>query len=159
MVHALAGKHLVYHSAPFEKDLELSGFFRLAVWLALDQPDTDIKAWVYEIGLDGSSLLLSEDWIRARHRESLREENLIRTRDALCYELKRFMFVARRVSKGHRLRLVIGPINSIYSQKNYNSGGVVSAESMRDARTVTVKVFHDPGRPSALYLPIGQTES
>jgi hypothetical protein len=53
----------------------------------------------------------------------------------------------------------LGPINSIYSQKNYNTGGVVAEESVRDARTVTVKLFHDAGRPSALYVPFGRPET
>jgi hypothetical protein len=49
-------------------------------------------------------------------------------------------------------------MNSIYTQKNYNSGGVVSDETMKDARPVTVKLLHDKAHPSALYLPIGQPE-
>ena len=49
--------------------------------------------------------------------------------------------------------------NSLYSQKNYNSGGVVSEESMSDARQVKVRLFHDAAHPSALYVPLGQLES
>ena len=64
--------------------------------------------------------------------------------------------MSRQVKKGSRLRLVIAPINSMNSQKNYNSGGVVAQESMKDARTVTVKLYHDRAHPSALYVPIGQ---
>jgi hypothetical protein len=58
--------------------------------------------------------------------------------------------------QGSRLRLVVGPVNSINSQKNYNSGGDVSSESMRDARTVTVKLYHDRAHPRALFVPLGQ---
>jgi uncharacterized protein len=32
----------------------------------------------------------------------------------------------------------------------------VSAESMRDARPVTVKLYHDRAHPSTLFVPIGQ---
>ena len=60
--------------------------------------------------------------------------------------------------QGSRLRLVIGPVSSMYSQKNFNSGGDVSAETMKDARTVTVKLYHDAAHPSALYVPLGQPE-
>jgi hypothetical protein len=42
------------------------------------------------------------------------------------------------------------------AEKNYNTGGVVAAESVREARTVTVKLFHDAEHPSVLYVPIGQ---
>lgn len=158
MIHASTGKQLVYHSAPFERDTEISGFFKLFTWLAIDQPDTDFRAAVYDIGLDGSAIQLTADSLRARYREDLREAKLIRTNEPLRYDFERFMFVSRLIGKGHRLRLVIGPNNSIYSQKNYNSGGVVSEESMSDARTVTVRLFHDEARPSQLLVPVGRPE-
>lgn len=158
MVRACVGKQLVYHSDPFENDTEVSGFCKLVAWLSIDQPDTDFRAWLYEIDPSGGSTLLTTDSMRARYRESLREAKLIRTADPLRYELDRFTFVSRLVRKGHRLRLVIGPINSIYSQRNYNGGGVVAEESMVDARPVTVRLFHDDRHASALYLPIGHPE-
>lgn len=158
MIHAAAGKHLVYHSAPFEHALEVSGFFKLSVWLAIDQPDTDFRAAVYEVAVDGSTILLSSDVLRARYRESLREARLIRTTEPLRYDFGRFPFISRQIAKRSRLRLVIGPIHSIHSQRNYNSGGVVAEESMEDARIVTVKLLHDAAHPSALYVPIGQPE-
>jgi uncharacterized protein len=155
MVHAFSGKQLVYHGAPFERDIEIIGFFRLSAWISIDQPDTDFRVSVYEVGLEGGSVLLATDSIRARYRESLRRANLVRTTEALRYDFERFTFVARVARKGHRLRLVIGPINSIYAQRNCNSGGVVAEESMRDARPVTVTLFHDAAHPSALYVPLG----
>jgi len=48
---------------------------------------------------------------------------------------------------------VIRPPNSIYWQKNYNSGGEVSEESARDARTGHVKILHDPEHASYLEIP------
>ena len=159
MVYARAGRQLVYHSMPFDRDTEISGFFRLDVWFSIDQPDTDFHAAVYEIGLDGAAIQLTGDCLRARHRESPSEQQLVSTTVPLSYRFGRFMFVSRRVSKGHRLRLVIGPINSIYREKNYNSGGRVADESISDARTVTVTLFHDESRPSALQVPLAQPEN
>jgi uncharacterized protein len=156
MLHALNGKQLVYHSAPFEKDTEISGFFKLSAWLSINQPDTDFEVRIYEALIDGGSVLLTTDGIRARYRESLREEKLIDTQEPLRYDFDQFFFVSREIKKGHRLRLVIGPVNSVYAQKNYNSGGVVSRESMKDARVVTVRLYHDDAHPSALYIPLGQ---
>src|SRR6185312_6553331 len=43
MVYAQRGHELVYHTAPFEKDTEVSGFFKLSAWIALDQPDVDLQ--------------------------------------------------------------------------------------------------------------------
>jgi hypothetical protein len=158
MILASVSKQLIYHGVPFEKDTEISGFFRASLWISIDQPDTDFRVSVYEIALDGTSILLSTDSVRARYRESLRAATLIRTREPLKYDFERFTFVSRRVKRGNRLRLVVGPLNSIYSQRNFNGGGDVSTESVEQARTVTVRLFHDPAHPSALYVPLGHSD-
>jgi uncharacterized protein len=155
-IHATRGKQLVYHTEPFERDTELSGFFKLSAWLAIDQPDTDFGVLVYEVRPDGSSIFLSNDVQRARYRESPRTAKLVTTREPLRYDFNGFTFTSRMLRQGSRLRLVVGPVNSINSQKNYNSGGDVSSESVRDARTVTVKLYHDRAHPSALFVPVGQ---
>lgn len=147
-------KVLVYHSAPFESDTEVSGFFKLRAWIALDQPDTDFSVTIYEIFPDGGSVKLSTDVLRARYRQSLRQAKLVPKDEVLPYDFDHFTFVSRQVKRGSRLRLVIGPINSINSEKNYNSGGVVAEESIKDARPVTVTLYHDRERPSTLYVPI-----
>jgi putative CocE/NonD family hydrolase len=156
MIHAGMGRQLIYHTAPFEADTEISGFFKLTVWLGIDQPDTDVRASIFEIASDGGSVRLCTDSVRARYRQSLRQATLVTTTAPLRYELDHFMFVSRRLARGSRLRLVIGPIHSIYSQKNYNSGGDVATETVQDARTVTVRLYHDDAHPSVLSMPVGQ---
>jgi len=157
-VYANEGKVLVYHSQPFSQDTELSGFFKLTAWIAIDQPDTDFIVSVHELTREGRSILLTADFQRARHRESLCEESLIGTTEPLRYEFNHFTFVSRQLQQGSRLRLVIGPVNSIYYQKNYNSGKPVAEESIEDARPVRVRLFHDESHPSALQVPFGQPE-
>jgi predicted acyl esterase len=93
---------------------------------------------------------------RVRYRESLRTPKLVTTREPQRYDFNGFTFVSRMLRQGSRLRLVIGPVNSMYSQKNFNSGGDVSSESKSDARTVTVKLYHDGAHQSALYVPLAQ---
>ena len=155
MIYALRGKQLVYHSAPFEKDTEVSGFFKLSAWIAIDQPDTDFNVSIYEVREDGSSIPLTSDTLRARYRESMRQPKFVGTRQPLEYEFEHFTFVSQQVKKGSRLRLTIGPINSIYSEKNYNSRGAVAHESMADARAVNVTLYHDAKHPSTLFVPLG----
>jgi putative CocE/NonD family hydrolase len=159
LVYAREGQALFYHSLPFSEDIELSGFFRLTAWISIDQPDTDFMISVYEITGDGRSILLTSDLMRARYRESLREEHLVQTLEPLRYEFDRFTFISREVKARSRLRLVIGPINSIFYQKNFNSGGVVADECLNDARPVRVALWHDPEHPSALYIPCGQPDT
>jgi uncharacterized protein len=159
---ALRGRQLVYHTDPFNRDVEVSGDFKLSAWIAIDCPDTDFYVSVHEIGLDGSSIRLSTDAIRARYRESLRTPQLVTTHNPLLYLFNRFTFVSRQIRRGHRLRLVIAPmgrvIETTFTEKNYNGGGVVAEESVKDARAVTVRLFHDDAYPSVLYVPVGQQE-
>lgn len=156
---ALRGRQLIYHTEPFEKDTEVSGFFELTAWLAIDCPDTDFYVSIHEITADGTSIRLSTDALRARYREGMRAPKLVTTLDPLQYDFKHFTFVAREVKRGHRLRLIIAPfgrlIEATFAQKNYNAGGRVSQECATEARTVTVRLFHDRSHPSALNVPMG----
>ncbi len=156
---ASSGKLLVYHTPAFEQATDLAGFFRLAAWIKLDQPDTDIGAAIYEIGPDGHSKLLTMDVLRARYRHSLRQAEPVKPGTVERYEFEHFPFIARRIGKGSRLRLVVGPLNSRDWEKNYNSGGVIADETGKDAHTVTVTLLHDAAHPSALYLPIAAADS
>jgi uncharacterized protein len=159
LVFALSGRLLVYHSAPFAEDTEITGFFKLTAWIAIDCPDTDLYASVYEITAEGISIRLSSDALRARYRADLRTPRLIDTKEPQRYEFSRFTFVSRRIARTHRLRLVISPvgrlIDSTFTQKNYNNGGIIADETVASARPVTVRLFHDAARPGTLYMPIG----
>jgi uncharacterized protein len=153
MLLANDGKQLVFESAPLERPIEIAGFFRLDAWLSIDQPDTDFRVLVYLIAADGSSILLTNDTLRARYADSLRTASLSQSREPRLYRFDRFWFNARLLASGERLRLVLGPWNSIQTQKNYNSGKPIADETLLDARAVTVTLHSGPAFPSALYLP------
>jgi putative CocE/NonD family hydrolase len=150
----LFGNGLVYHSAPFAEEVEVTGYLRFVAWIGVDVPDTDFQVDVCEILRDGSSVWLTNDLLRARYRESLRKETLVTPGEINRYEFDNFYFVSRRIAAGSRLRLILRSPNSIRLQKNYNSGGVIAKESGKDARTAHVTVYHDPERASFLELPV-----
>jgi putative CocE/NonD family hydrolase len=152
----LFGNGVVYHSEPFVADTEISGFVKLSAWIEIDVPDTDFAASLYEILPDGSSVQLTSDSIRARYRESLSQEKLAKPGEINQYVFDGFTFFSRRIAKGSRLRLVLSCPNTIYLEKNYNSGGIVAEETAKDARTVHVTVYHDASHSSRLELPIVQ---
>ena len=60
------------------------------------------------------------------------------------------------MAPGMATRLAITAPNSLFWEKNYNSGGVVADESGRDARTAHITLVHDALHPSALTIPIGR---
>ncbi len=154
--YAHDGRQLVYHSAPMDRPTLVSGFFRLKAWIALDQPDTDIKVTVYEVTPAGEAVQLSSDQVRARYRGGERRSVPISTRAPLPYDLDGFTFISRRLAKGSRLRLVIAPLDSIGSQRNFNAAKPVSEQTAADARPVRVTLLHDAAHPSALYVPLGE---
>src|SRR3954452_6446559 len=127
----LFGAGVVYHSEPFAEATEVSGQVKLALWMALDVPDTDFSAELYEIQPDGGSVLLTRDYLRARYRESLEKESLVPPGKPVRYDFAGFTWFSRRVAKGSRLRLVVYCPNSSEIEKSYNSCGVVAEETAK----------------------------
>jgi putative CocE/NonD family hydrolase len=150
----LFGNGLVYHSAPFTLDIEITGWVRLCAWISMDVPDTDFKVSLAEILPDGKMIKLTQDLMRARYRESNRVEKLVKPGEINQYTFDGFTFFSRRISKGSRLRLIISCPNTIYLEKNYNSGGIIAEESAKDARTAHVTLYHDKDHPSYVELPM-----
>jgi uncharacterized protein len=150
----LFGDGVIYHSEPFEKDTEISGCLKFVVWMSMDVPDTDFAVQVFEIMPNGSSIALTDDLMRARYRDSLREAKLVKPGEINRYEFTSFQWFSRRIAKGSRLRVLLGCPNSINLEKNYNSGGNVAEETGKDARTAHVTVYHSAEHASYLELPI-----
>ena len=150
----LFGNGLIYHSAPFEQDTEVSGYVKLSAWISMDVPDTDLEADLCEILPNGGSVLLTGDMLRARYRESSRLAAPVPLGEIVRYEFDGFTWFLRRIAKGSRLRLMLRSPNSIQLEKNYNSGGAVAAESAKDARAAHIALYHDAGHSSVLELPV-----
>ncbi len=153
-VMTLSGNGLVYHSEPFPEPTEITGCVKLTLWMALDVRDTDFEVALSEVKPNGTSVLLTTDLLRARYRESLRQAKLVEPGAINRYEFHTFAFFSRQLAKGSRLRLVVRAPNSMYLEKNYNRGGVVSKESSKDARTAHVTLYHDAEHPSCLEVPL-----
>ena len=147
---------LVYHTDPLPNETPLVGCPALSLWLSIDTPDIDLECDLYEIQPDGTSIALWSDLRRLRYRESLRDAKLVKPGEIVRCDFNPGLFVARRLMKGSRLRLVVTAVNSILWQKNYCSGGIVAEETAKDAHTCNVQVYHDAEHPSAIQLPLRQ---
>ncbi len=145
---------LVYHTDPLPNETPLIGCPALNLWISVDTPDVDLSADLYEIQPDGTSIALWSDLCRVRYRGSVREAKLVKPGEIVRCDFNPGLFVARRLMKSSRLRLVVSAVNSILWQKNYCSGGVVAEETAKDARTCHVQVYHDSGHASAIQLPL-----
>ncbi|HLW35514.1 MAG TPA: CocE/NonD family hydrolase [Chthoniobacterales bacterium] len=145
---------LVYHSNALPQETPLVGCPAVTLWVSIDTPDVDLEADLYEIQPDGTSIGLWSDMRRLRYRESLREAKLAKPGEIVKCEFNPGLFVARKMMKGSRLRLVVTAVNSIFWQKNYCSGGVVADETAKDAHTCHVQVYHDAEHSSSIGLPL-----
>jgi putative CocE/NonD family hydrolase len=155
----LFGNGLVYHSTPLSEATEITGWVKMVVWLELNVPDTDFRVELSEVLANGDVIRLTSDLLRARYRQSLREEKLVVPGEINQYTFDGFTFFSRRIAKRSRLRLVIACPNSIYMQKNYNAGGDVSKETAEEAKTARITLYHDADHPSYLELPIANDET
>jgi putative CocE/NonD family hydrolase len=145
---------LVYHTDPLPNETPLVGCPAVNLWVSIDTPDVDLECDLYEIQPDGTSIALWSDLRRLRYRESLRDAKLVKPGEVVRCDFNPGLFVARRLMKGSRLRLVVTAVNSILWQKNYCSGGIVAEETAKDAHTCNVQVYHDAEHPSAIQLPL-----
>ena len=145
---------LVYHTDPLANETPLVGCPAVRLWVSIDTPDVDLECDLYEIQPDGTSIALWSDLRRLRYRDSLREAKLVKPGEIVRCDFNPGTFLARRLMKGSRLRLVVTAVNSILWQKNYCSDGVVAEETAKDARTCHVQVYHDSEHASAIQLPL-----
>jgi uncharacterized protein len=150
---AFQKRALNFHSEVFEKDTEVAGHIRLTLVVQADAPDFDLWAQLLVVFPDGSAVHLGEDIRRARFRHSPFQQELLKPEEVVEIPFE-FLWTARRIPAGARLRLTVAPLNSPSYQKNYNSGGRMGYETLKDARTAHIRLFHDSAHASRLVLPL-----
>jgi uncharacterized protein len=155
-VLAIDGDGLVFVTDRLEESVVIAGRPHLELWASMDVPDTDIRARLYVIDPNGASLLLSRDAIRARYRNSLEVADLVEPGKVERYVLDQFSMIGIRIEAGSRLQLVVDPDNSVYSQRNFNSGGIVAEETLADSVTATVTLHRGGEYQSLLSIPVLQ---
>ncbi len=155
-VKALKGDGVVFETVPLTKATDFAGRPRLDLYAAIDTPDTDFRARLFEVRADGSSVFLSEDRIRARYRNSLRKAQFVTPGKIEHYVFDNFLVLGRRVAAGSRIRLVVEGLNTIQAERNFDTNGVIADETIKDARKATVTVYQGGAYPSALSLPLAR---
>lgn len=152
--HALPGGGVIYHTAPFTRPTEITGFPSLSLWVTMDVPDADFRASLYEITATGRSILLDDTQLRARYRESRQRPVLVIPGRPTRLDFDKFRFMSRRIAAGSRVRLLIASPNTIQLERNYHSGGDVARETANDAKVAHLELLHDREHRSVLSLPV-----
>jgi uncharacterized protein len=151
----LHGDGLIFHTAPFAKDTEIDGLPELRLWLSVDAPDTDLALELDLVDADGKSRFLTVGTMRARYRHSVEHGEPIHENQPEEYRIPGDFWFAIRAPQGSQLRLIVGALNSPYSEKNWNSMKPVAEQSGADARVAHIKLLQSPDHPSTLTLPLG----
>jgi putative CocE/NonD family hydrolase len=150
--YAARPSRIVLHTEAFAAETVLAGRPRLRLQVAVDQPDADLFADLFEILPDGSAVYLAHSQLRLSYRTGATRKLLVPNKPELV-ELPRFDFFARAIAKGSRLRLVIdaGPVGGW--QRNLHTGGDSVNEPLSTARVAKLTIATGGDAGSVLELP------
>ena len=148
---------VVFQSAPLAQDLEVTGELEVKLWASSSALDTDFTAKlidVYPASADwpgGFDLNIGDGIVRARFRESLREEKLMEPGRVYPFTIK--LYPSSNVfKKGHRIRVDISSSDFPRFDVNPNTGEPLNDH--RRVQTAVNTIFHDAAHPSHIVLPV-----
>jgi len=145
---------LYFYTPPLEEPLTMSGVANFDAYIAIDRPDADFSVKLQEVMKDGTVIPLAFDAKRARYNHSLRAAELVKPGEVNQYVFSTFHLFSRQLAKGSRLRISFSVMNTSGEQRNMNTGGPVSEQTIEDAKPVQVTLYHDRKYPSRLVVPV-----
>ncbi|ETA52234.1 CocE/NonD family hydrolase [Ponticoccus alexandrii] len=148
---------LVFVTAPFEAETEVTGTPEVEIYLSSDAPDTDVYVMLQDIypqsedWPDGYRLNLCDSLFRVRYREGFDRPAMMTPGEVVRVRFPLYP-VSNAFLPGHRLRVLISASSFPRFDPNPNTGEPIG----RHTRTqVAVNaIHHDPDHPSRLILPV-----
>ncbi len=142
---------LIYSTAPFTQDTDVTGPVTLELYAKSSAVDTDFTAKLVDVWPDGFAQNLTEGILRGRYRNSSEKPELLNP--GQIYTLNLDVWSTSNVfRKGHILRLEISSSNFPRFDRNLNTGE--SAAVGQHFVSATSTILHDAEHPSALLLPV-----
>ncbi len=150
------GDVLVYTTSELGEDVEVTGPVRVELYASSSARDTDYMAMLLDVHPSGFVQRLTDGMVRARFREGMDRPSLLEPGRPYCFAIDCWN-TSHVFRAGHRIRLHLASSAFPKYDRNLNTGGSLtqSAEMARAEQ----RVYHDPGRPSRLILPIIPTGS
>ena len=142
---------LVYTTAAFAKDTEVTGPVSLDLYVSSSAVDTDFTGKLVDVWADGFAQNLTEGILRLRCRNSQERPELANPGET--YHITVDLWATSNVFlAGHKLRLEVSSSNYPRFDRNLNTG----EEQARATRMIkaTNVIYHDKAHPSALIVPI-----
>ena len=142
---------LVYTTAAFSKDTEVTGPVSLDLYVSSSAVDTDFTGKLVDVWPNGFAQNLTEGILRLRYRNSQEKPELANPGET--YHITVDLWATSNVFlAGHKLRLEVSSSNFPRFDRNMNTG----EEQARATRMVkaTNVIYHDRAHPSAMVLPV-----
>lgn len=152
---ALESRHdvLSFTGPVLEEDTEVTGYVTATLFVSSDALDTDFMVKLIDVHPDGRALNLCDGMLRARYRSGLTRPELMTP--GQVYEIEVDMAATANVFlAGHRIRVDVTSSNFPRFDRNTNTGGRISEESLDDAVIAQNTLWTGPRHPSRLRLPI-----
>jgi putative CocE/NonD family hydrolase len=144
---------LCYSTPVLERPVEVTGHVSLTLFVSSSAADTDFTGKLVDVFPDGRAIFLTDGVLRARYRNSLAEPEPLTPGEV--YEVTLDLSVTSNVFlPGHRIRLEVSSSNFPRFDRNTNSGGAITEDGEEDVVVAVNRVFHGPGHPSRLVLPV-----
>jgi len=143
---------LVYSTAPFTGDTEITGHVTLDLYVSSSATDTDITGKLVDVGPDGKAINLSEGILRLRYRAS-RERAVLMKPGEVCRISLDLWSTSNVFAAGHSLRVEISSSNFPRFDRNLNNGAAIG-DALAGPQVAANTIYHDAARPSALIVPV-----
>jgi len=142
---------LVFTTAAFTQDTEVTGPVSLDLYVSSSAVDTDFTGKLVDVWPNGLAQNLTEGILRMRYRNSQEKPELANPGET--YRITVDLWATSNVFlAGHKLRLEVSSSNFPRFDRNLNTGDD-QALSTRMVKA-TNEIYHDKSRPSALVLPV-----
>ena len=145
---------MVYTSEAIQNDLEVTGRILCKLHAASTAADTDFTAKLADVHPSGYAQILREGIIRARYRNSFKQQELISPGRVYEYTIDLWS-ISHVFNKGHKIQVEIASSNFPKYDRNPNTGRRFGedAELQKSRQTI----YHDSQHPSCIILPVVRT--
>ena len=146
---------LVYTSDPLQANVEVTGRILCKLYVVSTATDTDFTAKLVDVYPDGYAQLLKDGVIRARYRNSFKQQELISPGKIYEYTVDLWS-VSHVFQKGHKIQVEISSSNFPKFDRNPNTGHKFGEDAQLQKATQTI--YHNRRYPSHIVLPVPSPE-
>jgi putative CocE/NonD family hydrolase len=142
---------LTYTTETFTRPFEVTGDSVAVLYAASNQRDTDWVVRITDVFPDGRSINIIVGYARARFRNGMSTETLLKPGEIVRYEIP-FTWTSYQFAAGHRMRLAVASAAAGSYAVNANSGNPTANDV--DLHIANQRIFHSSRYPSHVELSV-----